>query len=216
MVDVALGTSHTVDGPRAVGTLAAAGTELRLPAGRVLHRQGESAGGLVIVLDGQVQLTVAIGDGQEMTLAVVDPGGIVGIVSTVDGGPHTATATTVSECRVALVGRRDLHDLMTHDAAVSSLLVHQLAGHLRQADARLLQRCSESTLARVVARLRDLWGRVGGERIETTQQELADWVGSSRESTARALASLRDVGAIRTGRGWIEVVDDDLLAAPQG
>lgn len=74
-----------------------------------------------------------------------------------------------------------------------------------------MQHCSKTTLGRVADLLATLDDDADGRRIDTTQRELADWVGATRESTARSLGRLRDRGAIATGRGWIEVLDRDRL-----
>ena len=44
-----------------------------------------------------------------------------------------------------------------------------------------------------------------------TQDEVAGWVGSSREAAARSLALLRELGAIETGRGRIIILDPQVL-----
>ena len=43
--------------------------------------------------------------------------------------------------------------------------------------------------------------------LDLSQTDIAEWIGATRESTARALAHFRAAGVIRTGRGRI-VVDD--------
>lgn len=49
--------------------------------------------------------------------------------------------------------------------------------------------------------------------LPITQTDLANWVGTTRESAAQALGALRQAGAIRTGRGVIVVVDISKLEA---
>ena len=69
-----------------------------------------------------------------------------------------------------------------------------------------------------------LFGLVGGdERHQVCQYliwdgpdfvaDIAEWIGTTRESTARALARFRSAGAIETGRGHIRVHDPAALAA---
>ncbi len=48
-------------------------------------------------------------------------------------------------------------------------------------------------------------------QVAITQDEVAAWVGSTREAAARSLALLRECGAVRTGRGRITILDPDLL-----
>ena len=97
--------------------------------------------------------------------------------------------------------------------ALARFLLAQLAAAARLAKQRLAQRCGTTTLSRVAARLSAL---DHGGPINMTQSELAQWVGATRESTARSLGELRRAGAVVTGRGRIEVVDRDQLVAAAG
>ncbi|MBY5164082.1 Crp/Fnr family transcriptional regulator [Salsipaludibacter albus] len=196
---------------RARSVLHAVGRPIELDVGRVLYRQGEAADALVLVDDGAVQLSIAVGDGQDLAIARVDRGGVVGLVSAVDGQAHAATATVVDTGRGTAVCRRHLRRLLADDPHVATYLLQCLTANLRRADRRLVQHCSKTTLGRVADLLATLDDDAHGGRIDTTQRELADWVGATRESTARSLGRLRDRGAIATGRGWIEVLDRDRL-----
>lgn len=60
----------------------------------------------------------------------------------------------------------------------------------------------------------ELLERMGADgRVLTTHAELATHLGTAREVVSRTLGGWRKVGAIRTGRGWIEVVDGDALVS---
>jgi CRP-like cAMP-binding protein len=71
----------------------------------------------------------------------------------------------------------------------------------------------------VAGRLVELAERFGVQRSDSalevalpiTQEELASWSASSRESTARALRTLRGLGLIETNRRRLTVLDLDGL-----
>jgi CRP/FNR family transcriptional regulator, cyclic AMP receptor protein len=70
----------------------------------------------------------------------------------------------------------------------------------------------------VARRLVDLGARFGEETPEGTcvhlplsQEELATWCGSSREATAKALRTLREVGAIATARRTVTITGEEEL-----
>jgi CRP-like cAMP-binding protein len=97
--------------------------------------------------------------------------------------------------------------LSSHPRATSALLEMALA-RLRLSDLRRIEFATAGSLARVATRLVELAERFGEPRgdgaievaLPLTQEELAAWSASSRESTARALHTLRELGLLETRR----------------
>jgi CRP/FNR family cyclic AMP-dependent transcriptional regulator len=94
------------------------------------------------------------------------------------------------------------------------LLLRIVTGRLRDADRKRLEFGAYDTLNRVARRLVELVDRFGeptesGIKIALpfTQDELASWVGASREAVAKALRTLRACGYLRTQRRTYTVVD---------
>jgi len=93
-----------------------------------------------------------------------------------------------------------------------------LSSRLRDADRKRIEFGAYDTLGRLATRLLELVERFGepterGVRIALplTQDELAGWIGSSREAVARALQALRARGYVETRRRTIVVLDLDAL-----
>jgi CRP-like cAMP-binding protein len=103
--------------------------------------------------------------------------------------------------------------LRTHgDAAIA--LLRLVTSRLRDSDRKRVEAAAYDIPARVARRLVELADRfgeptAGGVRISVpfTQDELAGWVGSSREAVVKALRSLRTAGYVRTQRRTVEVCD---------
>jgi CRP-like cAMP-binding protein len=94
------------------------------------------------------------------------------------------------------------------------LLMRSLTDRLRDADRKRIEFGVYDTLNRVARRLVELVDRFGqpaesGIRITLplTQEELASWVGASREAVSKALRTLRADGYVRTQRRTITVID---------
>ncbi len=93
-----------------------------------------------------------------------------------------------------------------------------LVGKLRDADRKRIEFGAHDTTGRVAARLVEMAERFGeptpdGVRIALpfSQDELAGWIGASREAVSKALGVLRSAGAIRTSRMSVIVRDLDAL-----
>jgi CRP-like cAMP-binding protein len=89
-----------------------------------------------------------------------------------------------------------------------------LADQIREAATRTADRDTGDTTSRVARRLvmlAERYGEYNGPVVEVnlpiTQEDLAGWVGATREATSRSLGRLRELGCLRTSRQRIVVLD---------
>jgi CRP/FNR family cyclic AMP-dependent transcriptional regulator len=203
--------------PTFLGTLApddaralrAAGVERRFRAGDTLLHQDDDPGRVLVIERGRVRVTHVAGDGRETTLGYTGPGDPVGEVSAIDGLPRAATVRA-TEAVTALAFTGDaFRGVLAARPAVALALMRFLATKLRAADALRIDQATRNVVGRVAARLEELCAEGDEEApvLELGQEELAAWVGSSREATSRALQLLRTLGVVDTQRRRIVVVD---------
>jgi CRP-like cAMP-binding protein len=204
------------------GGLAAAlrthGAARTFPRGQALFTEGDLGERVFMIERGWVTLRTHGPHGEEMILALRGPGEVVGEMSAFDGAPRTATAVAVGEVRAIVAPGRTISDVLERDVAAANDFARILARRLRESDRQRLEYTVLDTLGRVSRRLLDLAERFGkqsdeGVKVELplSQEELASWCGASRESTVKALRTLREIGAITTGRRVVTVRDPDAL-----
>lgn len=104
-------------------------TEVELPAGTILCRQGEHGREAFVILDGEARVDA---DGKE--LARLGRGAVCGELALLDGGTRSATVTAVTALRVLAMSVSDFGDL-TSRPNVSRRLFSMVAGRLRAANA---------------------------------------------------------------------------------
>jgi CRP-like cAMP-binding protein len=81
------------------------------------------------VVSGRVKVIVRPADGGELTLTVVPPGGMIGELSIADGGPRSADAETLEECRLLFIPREAIQDICARvPAAAQAAALGRLAG----------------------------------------------------------------------------------------
>lgn len=189
------------------------GAAKHLSAGGTLFRQGDGGTTVYLLERGVVRLTVDAGK-HAIAVSTAWPGDLVGAVDALAGQPRGATATAATECCLIAVAGNSFADAVDRDARLRRCLLLQMSAELAAAHGRLVSQLSQNTVVRVAATLLALSGDhgVGGRTVRTTQSALAEWIGATRESTARALAELRHEGLITTGRGWIRLDDREALA----
>ncbi len=190
----------------------------RLPAGALLFFEGTRSDMVVIVVSGRVKVFTSAEDGAEVVLEVRGPGALLGELSVIDGQPRSASVRSLEATEILTLGFREFTDFLQAHPRTMWLLMRILTGRLRDADRRRIEFGVYDTLSRVARRLVELAERFGEPTesgimitLPLTQDELASWVGASREAVTRALRSLRVRGYVRTQRRAITVIDIDGL-----
>ncbi|MGH3782231.1 MAG: Crp/Fnr family transcriptional regulator [Pseudonocardiaceae bacterium] len=190
------------------------GRPRRLPAGTPLFVEGTRSDTVVIVISGRVKVFTSAEDGTEAILAVRGPRALLGELAVIDGQPHSASVISLEATEILAVGVREFTAFLQTHPRTMGLLMRIIANRLRDADRKRIEFGVYDTLNRVARRLVELADRFGeptesGIRITLplTQDELASWVGASREAVTKALRTLRTDGYVRTQRRTITVID---------
>jgi CRP/FNR family cyclic AMP-dependent transcriptional regulator len=204
----------TVEAP-AIGFLVAdLGRRRSLVPGEFLFLEGDHSASVYACVEGRIRLFVSLPSGQELLLGMKTTGDEFGELSAIDGRPRSASARAVEPSVVAeLPSDRFLRAISERPEYWLSVC-QSLSAQLRRANDRLIARNSSSATVRtgrMLVELASLMMRHGGGgdvfELPMTQSDLAEWIGATRESTARALAQFRRAGLIETCRGRIVVLD---------
>jgi CRP/FNR family transcriptional regulator, cyclic AMP receptor protein len=187
--------------------------------GERLLAAGDAADHAVILLAGFVKVHRTVAQGGEAVLDLSGPGDLLGEAAAFSGGIRSANVTALEPVEGLKVHIRDFRDFIARRPLVTSALLEMTLARLHAANASRTEFATTTSLARVTTRLVELAERFGERtvngRIEValpiTQEELASWSASSRESTARALRTLRTLGLIQTSRRRFTVHDLDVL-----
>lgn len=209
--------------PSALDELAAVSTARTFRRDQFLWYQGDPGDHLAVVADGLVKITVASERGDEMVLATLGAGEVLGELSVIDQGPRSASAVAVQATTALVVNRTALLSAMQRSPALLDALLHTLGAMLR--------RLTEQTTDLVFL---DLGGRIAKLLIQRaehssddpsrrlavdlhlTQTELAQMVGASRPAVNRVLQSLVGRGIIHVDGRTIEIVDAPALRRRAG
>ncbi len=194
------------------------GRPRRLTGGTPLFVEGTHSDTVVIVISGRVKVFTSAEDGTEVVLALHGPGALLGELAVIDGKPHSASVKTFETTEILAVRFREFTAFLQAHPRTMWLLMRILTGRLRDADRKRIEFGVYDTLNRVARRLVELADRFGeptesGIKITLplTQDELASWVGASREAVTKALRTLRSGGYVRTQRRTFTVIDIERL-----
>lgn len=205
-----------VEAARALRTTMAT---VALRKGKVLFNEGDPGDRLYIVTSGKMKLTHASGDGRESLLAVLGPGDMFGELSLFDPGPRASTAIALTDAEVIGLGNLDLNPWLTGRPEVAQALLQALAHRLRHTQEVLSDLVFADVPGRVAKALIELGEKFGSQSStglqvhhDLTQEELAQYVGASRETVNKALADFATRGWIRLETRSVELIDIERLA----
>ena len=202
-------------GPADLDKLVRLAARKRYPKDGVIFFENEAGDTLFMVADGRIKVTILGDDGREVILSVLGAGDFFGDMSLLDNEPRSATAIAADDSELLSLSRADFEGLMKENPGIMSTLIRVLSSRLRHANHQI------STLA-----LLDVYGRVArvivdlarddGRRLKDgriafqrpTHQEIANRIGTTRETVTRMLKDLQRQGMIKVSGKEIVVEQD--------
>ncbi len=205
--------------PEAADALAQALQHADYTRGETVFAEGDQGDTLFIVETGKVKIGRRAADGRENMLSVMGPSDMFGELSLFDPGPRTATATVLTDGRLASLAHASLRPWISDRPEIAEQLLRVLARRLRRTNDALADLIFTDVPGRVAKALLELAERFGtpedsGVRVhhDLTQEELAQLVGASRETVNKALADFASRGWMRVDSRAVTILDAERLA----
>ncbi len=190
----------------------------RFDAGEVVFREGDESSTCYVVRAGHARAIREHTDGRSITLANFGPGDIFGELAMFDNERRSATVETIEPTEAIAILAGDMRRLLREHPDIAIKLLGSLVRRLRDTNERLTRQSFQTVQSRVAAVLSQLVEAARAEGasandvlITSTQAELAQLAGSSRESASRFMAVLERARIITQGRGKLVVHDPGAL-----
>lgn len=200
-------------GQEAIEAIAVLCVPRRLEREEALFLKGDPGDALYAVRRGQVRIGTGSASGRRLTLNLLGSGDVFGEVALLDGRPRTADAVAVEPTDLYMVHRRDFIDLLAKQPPVAVRIIEFLCERIRWMSAQMEERALMPLHARLAHRLVAL-GEDFGSEIHVSQEELAVFVGATRESVNRQLQTWRREGLIELSRNRILLLQPARLGVP--
>ncbi len=180
--------------------------------GRLLYAQGDTAEALFLLKRGRVDIYRISPDGRKLLLAVIEPGTLFGNMAFTGTSMQDAFAEAVEQSTLCVMSRHDIEELVRQFPSVGIRLLDAVSRRVRELEVRLEEGLLRDMTSRVAAALLRLRQRQVSDEIAITHQELADNLGTYRETVTNTLGELQDKGVVNLQRGRIDIVDPRALA----
>ena len=154
--------------------------------------------------------------GKEVFLNIMEPGDAFGEIALLDGSPRTATATAMARTELIVIPREAFSALLQSQPQLATHLIQLLCKRVRWTAEQMEDTALLSVPARLAKRLLSLASALGrepqrGTKITLSQEELAQFLGLSRQIVNQHLQTWRVQNWISLGRGSITLEDPQAL-----
>jgi len=184
----------------------------------IVFHEGDYGDTLYIIKMGRVKIAKVAIDGREKTLTILQPGDFFGEMAIFDNLPRSATAEAIDqEVRLFGINKKDFERLIHENPSISLRIMKDLTRRIRQINQQVEDLAFKDVHGRVSSTLFQLLEteeKIRGRdlsRLRMTHQDLANMVGSSRETVTRALNRLQSEGVITISHQQIEILDREYL-----
>lgn len=180
--------------------------------GRVFYRPEEPGEVLFILKEGRVQLYRISPEGKKLVITTLGEHTLFGEMALLGAKMHNTFAEAVEDCLICVMSRTDLERLILNKPQVALRLLEITGKRLREAEERLESMAFKGIPARLASLLLRLSDEQGSNEVTgLTHQDLAESVGTYRETATQVLNDLKSQGLIEIGRKRIEILKRDEL-----
>lgn len=199
--------------PREMQELNRVTTMSTVPRGRVFYRPEEPGEVLFILKEGRVQLYRISPEGKKLVISTLGPHTLFGEMALLGAKMHNTFAEALDDCLIYVMSRTDLERLILNRPQVALRILELTGKRLVDAEERLRNMAFKGIPARLASLLLRLAEEQGGNEISgMTHQDLAESVGTYRETATQVLNDLKSQGLIEIGRKKIIILDAEGLA----
>jgi CRP/FNR family transcriptional regulator len=180
------------------------------PAGSLIYLQGTEALCFYYLKEGRVKSFIQSEDGNERVLNIYEAGSLFGEASFLDELPRVSSAVALTPCQLVLIDREMVVQEISRDPELALAMMKYLARTVRLLSGHVDQMAFHPAKWRVAKYL--LSHPANDERVQCTQDDIADSVSVSRVTVSRILNELSRQGLVELGYRTIRLLDRSALA----
>lgn len=186
----------------------------------VIYLPGDPGESLFIVNGGRVKISKVTRDGKALTLSYCGPSEIFGETCMVAGDPREEMAEAMENSMVTEMARGDFENLLKNHAELGLRMTQLLARRRLELENKLETLVFRDVTSKLAELLLELAGEYGVEdsrgtlvALKITHQELANLIGSTRETVSLTLSQFKKKKLICTEGRRVIISDAESLRA---
>jgi len=182
----------------------------------IIFSEGDLPRYLYLLNSGKVKLYKSNDYGKEYIIRLVKAGEFFGYTALIKDAPFEITASVMEDSELQVVPKADFLQLLHADRNVSSRFVKILAENITEKEEQLLQLAYDSIRKRVAEALLILSQKESSNTFDILREDLAQIVGTAKESVIRMVSEFKNDGYIEVHGGTIKILDKEKLANMPG
>lgn len=186
--------------------------------GDVIFHEGDAGEAFFFVKTGKVKIYKTSFDGRDITLTILGEGSIFAEVTLFNDINYPATVEVLEYSEICVILNRDIEKLILQNNQLALQIIKILNKRLFRAQTVVKDMAFSDTYIRITKTLIDLCKIHGipnksGIEIDAsiTRQDIANMVGTSRETVSRLISTLKKEGLILTDSKKIIITDINKL-----
>jgi CRP/FNR family cyclic AMP-dependent transcriptional regulator len=188
------------------------------PKGTLLCLEGQAARGVYVLCTGRAKLSTTSAEGKSIILRIAEPGEVLGLTAAVSNSPYEATVEILEPTQANFISHTDFIRFLEEYPEVGMKVAHQLTHNCKCAYDEIRSIGLSNSVPERIAKLLLGWAEHPLDtpnrkksteiaiRVTLTQEEIAQFAGTSRETVSRVLSDFKKKGWLRIkGATWVIV-----------
>ena len=192
------------------------------PQGATLLAEGEPAEGIMVICQGRVKLSASSADGKKMIINIAEAGEVLGLSSVIAAKPSEATAESLEPVQINFIHRAQFLQFMDRHKEVGLRTAQELSAVHERACRELRLLGLPQSVTQKMALLLLQWAQQASPahpnliKVSLTHEEIAQLLGTTRESVNRTLGDLKRTKVISVQGVNVRILDDARLRSIAG
>lgn len=185
-----------------------------------IYLPGDPGDRVFLLKQGRVKLSRITEEGKELTLVILEAGEIFGELEALEGSPRDTIAEAVEDAAICVINKRDFVAFLKKTPDLSIKLTKLIGLRLKKIESRIEDLVFRDVPSRLARLLLDLSTELGVRenkgirlRAKLTHEEMANLIGSTRETVSAVLGDFRRRGLIAQEKKGVIILKEKELHA---
>lgn len=188
--------------------------------GTIIFMAGDKGDAFYFVKSGKIKVFKTTADGRELIFTILNEGDVFAEVALFNDIEYPASTEVLEDARVGIIRNEDLENLIRKNSEIALHIIKVFSKKLYSSQQKVKELALGDTYARTaqtLIKIAENEGRQTDQGIEfqlnLSRQELANLIGTARETVSRVLSQFRKEGSILIDRKKIIIKDMRKLQA---
>ncbi|ABR47388.1 putative transcriptional regulator, Crp/Fnr family [Alkaliphilus metalliredigens QYMF] len=177
--------------------------ERNVRKGSIIFMDGDPGEAFYFVKSGKIKVYKTTADGRELIFTILSQGDVFAEVTLFNDIPYPASTEVLEDASIGMIRNQDLEELIRGDADIALQIIKVFSKKLFASQQKVKELALGDTYMRTALTILKLGEEHGVEsaagieiELNISRQELANMIGTARETVSRALSQFKKEGAL--------------------